>query len=153
MAKNVDVAGRRIAKKGEPRLARYTEKEVTPVIELFADWLETETGLTLNERDRKVLFIGSALRGQFQKSDVNQSRIVQRKEEMASEVESREARRAERAERKAAKAAAPKVSKTAKAVAKTAGGAKPKPTKSAPAKASTGRRRPASAGKSRNADF
>lgn len=148
--KNVDAAGRRIAKKGEPKLARYLEKEVTPVIEDFADFLEKQTGMTLNKRDRQVLFIGSALRGTFQKSPENQARIAQRKEEIAAELEDRQARHDARVAKKAARAEKASEPKTAKgAPAKSTKTAHP--TKSAPAKAGTTRRRPAA--KSSNSDF
>lgn len=147
--RKTDVAGRRIAKKGEPRLARYAEKEVTPVINLYGDWLEEEVfGSPLSERDRQILFVGSALRGAFQKSDTNQNRIASRKDEIADEAEARAARAEERAAKREAReaaraerAAAPKKSAPEKTSAKTA--SKSAPTKSAPAKAGTTRRRPA----------
>lgn len=157
--RKTDVAGRRIAKKGEPEFARYTEKEVTPVINSFGDWLEENTGLTLTKRDRQILFIGSALRGTFQKSDYNQERIAARKEEIAAEEEAREQRAAEREERRAAREAAaaerksaPKTAPAKSAAKSTAPAKKGATAKSAPAKTGTTRRRPV-ASKNSNSDF
>lgn len=156
MAKAIDGAGRRVAKKGEPRLARYAEKNVTPVIDLYADWIEQEVGITLTAKDRKILYIGSALRGEFQKSDLNQDRIATRKEEIEAEEQAREERRQERAEKRAAKETAAKSKSTAPAK-KTAAA-----SKSAPAKktgktsgktAPASRRRPAPTGKGSKGDF
>ena len=39
-----DAAGRRVTKKGEPKLASYAEKTITPVMQDFADFITEETG-------------------------------------------------------------------------------------------------------------
>lgn len=150
-----DVAGRRVAKKGEPQHAAYVEKTIPTRIGEFADWLETQTGYT--DLDPRSVYLGSALRGAFQKSEENQERIAARAQEIKDQAEARaqakidraaakEQRAAERAEkaaaREAAKAEAAAEAKAApakKAPAKAA--AKKAPAKAAPAKPT--RRRPA----------
>ena len=78
--------------------AEYLAKlVVTPVIDSFADWIEQETGTTLTERERVVLYLGSALRGDFQKSPANQKRIADQVARVAAEKAAREKRAAERA--------------------------------------------------------
>lgn len=155
-----DVAGRRIKKAGEPKLASYADKTITPVMADFSEWIEAQTGYKV---DPMSVQLGSALRGQFQKSDFNQERIARRAEERAAEEqakldraaareEARAAKEAAKAERAAAKAAAPAKTATkapaktatkapAKAAAKPAAKATAKPTAKATPLAS--RRRPA----------
>ncbi|UDG78662.1 hypothetical protein SEA_KATE_43 [Microbacterium phage Kate] len=162
-----DAAKRRVAKKGEPPRANYAEKAVPSVIQNFAEYLTEQTGY---EVDLRSVYLGSALRGEFQKSPENQKRIADRAAEIEREREERAAKAEERAaakaEREAAakakaeeKAAAAKEAKSApktaaaKAPAKTA--AKKAPAKTAAAKAApaTTRRRPARPAASKGEDF
>lgn len=137
-----DAAGRRVKKAGEPPLANYADKKITPVMEDFVSYIEEQTGYKV---DPLSVQLSGVLRGRFQKSDFNQSRIAERKQAIVDEAEARAQRAEERAaakeEREAARAArveakanAPKVEKkaAAKPVAKAAA-AKPA-AKAAPAK-------------------
>lgn len=153
-----DAAGRRVAKKGEPALALYADKVVTPVIEDFSEWLTAQTGY---EVDPMSVFLGSALRSTFQKSEQNQERIaasaqakldaIAAREERA---EAREAARAEKEAAKAAKAAEPKAPKAAPAKKAPAAAAKAPAKKAAAAPAPVRRRPIAAAGKkSTKSDF
>lgn len=163
MATKVDTAGRRVAKKGEPALAVYAEKNIPTVISGFAEWLQEQTGYEIDERS---VYLASSLRSNFQKSPSNQKRISDRAAEIESERAARaqakidraaakverDAAKAARAETKAKEAAAPKKevapktpstgrSKTdVKPVAAKTGRAT---AKAAPAKPATTRRRPA----------
>ncbi|QGH73993.1 hypothetical protein SEA_HIDDENLEAF_42 [Microbacterium phage Hiddenleaf] len=160
-----DAAKRRVAKKGEPPRANYAEKAVPTVIQNFADYLTEQTGY---EVDLRSVYLGSALRGEFQKSPENQKRIADRAAEIEREREERAAkaqeRAAKKAEREAAakeKAAAAKEAKSApKASTAKAPAAKTAATKKAPAKAAatkaapaTTRRRPARPAASKGEDF
>jgi hypothetical protein len=80
-----------------PRAEYLANLAVTPVIDSFADWIEQETGTTLTERERVVLYLGSALRGDFQKSPANQRRIAEQIARVAAEKAARQKRAAERA--------------------------------------------------------
>lgn len=154
-----DAAGRRKGTKGEPPRANYAEKEIPTVIQNFVDYLKEQTGY---EVDPRSVYLGSALRGEFQKSPENQKRIADRAAEIEQERIDREARaeeraaaKAEREAAKAAKAAEPKAEKAApKSAAKTAP-AKKAPAKTAAAKATpaTTRRRPARPAASKGEDF
>lgn len=162
-----DVAGRRVAKKGEPQHASYAEKAIPTRMQEYVEWLERETGYAV---DARSVYLGSALRGTFQKSDENQERIAARAQEIQDQAAAREQakidraaakeqREAERAEKaaareaaKAAKAAEPKEAPAKKAAAKPATGKKA-PAKAA-AKPATTRRRPAKpTTKDADADF
>jgi len=168
-----DVAGRRVAKKGEPTHANYVEKAIPTRIQEFADWLTRETGF---EVDARSVYLGSALRGTFQKSDENQERISARQQEILDQAAAREqakidreqakvareAARAAKAEEKAAAAAAakaeaaaaPKAAPAKKAPAAKAAPAKRTPAaKAAPAKATPARRRPAKPAEATETDF
>ncbi|WMI33141.1 hypothetical protein SEA_RIKSENGUPTA_45 [Microbacterium phage RikSengupta] len=164
-APKTDVAGRRVKKAGEPALAAYADKNIPTRITEFVDFLKRETGYDVDPRS---VYLGSALRGTFQKSDENQERIAARAQEIVEQREAREARAEERAakkvEREAAraakaeeKAAAAKAAKEAPkaAPAKAAGKttAKKAPAKTAAKAATPTRRRPARAAKETNADF
>lgn len=154
-----DVAGRRKGTKGEPPRANYAEKAVPTVIQNFAEYLTAQTGY---EVDLRSVYLGSALRGEFQKSPENQKRIADRaaeiereRAERAQKAEERAAAKAEREAARAAKAAEPKESKAKAATAKAAP-AKKAPTKTAAAKAApatTGRRRPARPAAGKGEDF
>jgi phage/plasmid-associated DNA primase len=174
-----DTAGRRVAKKGEPTFANYVEKAIPTRIQEYADWLERETGFAV---DARSVYLGSALRGTFQKSEENQTRISSRAQEILDQAAAREQAKIDRAEAKAQreveraeKAEARKVAAAAKAeevaAAKAAKAAEPKPekvvaakkapatkkapaAKAAPAKpAAPARRRPAKAAAETNGDF
>ena len=163
-ARKTDVAGRRIAKKGEPINAKYADEEraIPAVINDFVDYLKETTGYDV---DARSVYLGSALRGQFQKSEGNQKRIADRAAEIeqekidrAARAEERAAAKAEREAARAAKAAEPKAEKAApaKAPAKAAAKAPAKTaTKAAAAKAApaTTRRRPARPAASKGEDF
>lgn len=174
-APKTDVAGRRVAKKGEPAQAVYVDKNIPTRIQEFADWLTRETGY---EVDPRSVYLGSALRGTFQKSDENQERIAARAQEIIDQAAAREQAKLDRAQAKAdreaaraAKAEEREQAKAAKAAeAKAAPAAKKAPAKAAakapaaktaaakkaPAKAAAtpSRRRPARpAAKETNGDF
>ena len=100
MAAKTDAAGRRIAKKGEPALANYAEKDVPTVIQGFAEWLKAETGYEVDERS---VYLASSLRGTFQKSEGNQKRIADRAAEIEQEKLDRVAKAEERAAAKVAR--------------------------------------------------
>jgi len=154
-----DIAGRRIPKKGEAPKANLADKIVTPVIDDLVAYIKEQTGY---EADPMSVQLGSVLRGDFQKSEGNQTRIAQRKLELEAEAEARAQRAIDRAAAKearaaarAAKAAEPKAEKVAKApAAKPAAkatavaGKKPvakaaaKPVAKAAAAAPAARRRP-----------
>ena len=129
-----DVAGRRVKKAGEPKLASYADKTITPVMQDFSDWIEQETGYKV---DPMSVQLGSALRGIFQKSDFNQERIARRAEERAAEEQAKLDRAAEREEARAAKeqAKAERAAAKAAAPAKTATKAPVKASAKTPAKA------------------
>jgi hypothetical protein len=144
-----DVAGRRVKKAGEPTHANYVEKGIPTRIQEFADWLTRETGY---EVDPRSVYLGSALRGTFQKSDENQERIANRANEIVEQAAAkeqakidreqakvqREADRAAKAEERekaaAERAAAKEAAAAEKAAAKAAAPAKTAAAK-APAKA------------------
>lgn len=161
-----DAAGRRTKAAGEPALASYADKTITPVMQDFADFLTEQTGYKV---DPMSVQLGSALRGTFQKSQFNQDRIAKRAEEREAEEAAKIQRAADReaarvakeqdkadkaAAREAAakeKAAAPKAAKPAAKPAATkapAKGAAAKPAaKTAKVTALASRRRPATASK------
>jgi len=92
------------AKKPTPPRAAYAAKEPTELIMQFCHYLTEQTGY---EVDPLSVYLGSALRGEFQKSPENQRRLAEQAERIAAEKVTREQRKSERA----AKAAAPKVEK------------------------------------------
>jgi hypothetical protein len=85
-------------KKPAAPLAHYATKTVTPVINDFADWIESEVGMTLSEQDRLVLLLGSSLRATFQKSGSNQKRLSDASARVAARKVAREQRAAARIE-------------------------------------------------------
>ncbi|PXA68528.1 hypothetical protein [Cryobacterium arcticum] len=122
--------------KKTPALAHYAAKEVTPVIAAYAAWLEEQTGYKV---DPLSVYLASALRGTFQKSDGNQKRIADRAAELEAETKAKAARRLAAAEAAYAKATAPKPEPKTKAVPKEtlvrAAAAKPATLKATPATA------------------
>lgn len=80
-----------------PRAEYLANLKVTPVIEEFARYIESECGIVLSERERVVLYLGSALRGDFQKSPGNQARLSEQAKRVAAEKVAREKRATERA--------------------------------------------------------
>ncbi|WP_104195225.1 hypothetical protein [Cryobacterium sp. M25] len=124
--------------KQTPALANYAAKEVTPVIAAYAAWLEEQTGYKV---DPLSVYLSSALRGAFQKSEGNQARIATRAAELEAETKAKAARGLAAAEAAYAKATAPKPEPKAKAVPKEAPvratAAKPATRKAAPTKTTT----------------
>lgn len=160
-ARKTDVAGRRIAKNGEPINAKYADEDraIPAVIQDFVAYLEETTGYAV---DARSVYLGSALRGQFQKSEGNQARIAAR----AAEIEQEKIDRAKRAEERAAAKAERDAARAAKAEEKAAAPAKEKsapkakaPAAKAPAKTATKaapattRRRPARPAAGKGEDF
>ncbi len=94
------------ARKKTPAFAQYADRKPTLLINDFADWIEREVGMTLTERDRHILFVGSSLRGTFQKSPDNQKRIAAADARLKAEKEARIERAAERLNRSVEKATA-----------------------------------------------
>lgn len=154
-ARKTDVAGRRIAKKGEPINAKYADEDRTipAVINDFVDYLKETTGYDVDPRS---VYLGSALRGQFQKSEGNQARIAAR----AAEIEQEKIDRAKRAEERAAAKAEREAARAEKAAPAAKAAPKAKAVHKAPAKAAaakaapaTTRRRPARSETSKGEDF
>lgn len=170
MAAKTDVAGRRIKTKGEPALANYADKDIPAVINDFVEFLKAETGVDVDPRS---IYLGSALRGTFQKSEGNQKRLADRavaiEQEKADRIVAREERAANKLAREAARkekaaaaaedakaaAATAKLEKAApKAPAKKTGTSKATPAKKAAAPAAPARRRAARAAtKETESDF
>lgn len=120
MAAKTDIAGRRIATKGEPKLAMYADKDIPPVIQEFVEFLKAETGADV---DARSVYLGSSLRGAFQKSEGNQARIAERASEIEQEKLDRVQAAKDRAERKVAKAIELKEKAAAKVIADKAAAA------------------------------
>ncbi len=55
-------------KPAAPR-AEYANKPVTPLINEFCNWIEQETGVKLDADARRAVYLGSALRTEFQKTN------------------------------------------------------------------------------------
>lgn len=114
--------------KGKPAVKEYplahlVEKDITPKMQTFADWLRDQTGYDVD--DRSVALAGTQ-RMLFQKSEENQEALA--KQRAASEAA--KAAREQARENKAAAKAEPKAKPAPKAPAgKTAAAAKaaPKP--------------------------
>lgn len=119
--------------KNTPALANYAAKEVTPLITAYAAWLEEQTGYKV---DPLSVYLGSALRGTFQKSEGNQKRIADRAAEIEVETKAKAALKLAAAEAAYAKATTPKPEPKAKAVPNEApvpaAAAKPATRKAAP---------------------
>lgn len=49
--------------------AEYAAKPVTPLINEFCDWIEREVGVKLDADARRAVYLGSALRTEFQKAN------------------------------------------------------------------------------------
>lgn len=89
-----------------PRFANYAEKEATPTMQAYADWLTRETGYAV---DVQSVVLASWLRGEFQKSEENQRRIAEAtnaREQAKQERAERKAEREQKAKERAAKKAA-----------------------------------------------
>ena len=76
-----------------PRFAHYAEKEATPTMQAYAEWLTRETGYAV---DVQTVVLASWLRGEFQKSDENQTRIAEAKTRKSEQAKARADRKAER---------------------------------------------------------
>lgn len=137
------------SKKKDAPLARYLEKDASPVHERLLTWLEQEVGLPSDADPLTVIKVAVPLYQQFQRSDFNKAgnaeraaareaardeRVKKAEERKAATAAKIEAREAARAEKAAAKKAAPAKAAAKKAPAKAA-------TK-APAKVATPKPRP-----------
>lgn len=49
--------------------AEYSTKPVTPLMNEFCDWIEREVGVKLDADARRAVYLGSALRTEFQKAN------------------------------------------------------------------------------------
>lgn len=126
-------------------LAHRIPAEVSPVIAAYSAWLEEQTGYKV---DPMSVYLGSQLRGTFQKSEGNQQRIAQAKAARDAEAAAKAARKAEREkaaqEKAAAKEPTPAVRKTKAAPKAPAKPVRQRATKPAtPATKPAPRRRPA----------
>lgn len=86
--------------KAAPPKAHLLEKDITPTMDRFCDWIRDETGYDV---DPMSVQLGGTLRGEFQKSDVNQAALAESKQRRAEEAEARAAKREEREAKKAEK--------------------------------------------------
>jgi hypothetical protein len=85
--------------------AHLIAKGTTPVVDLFLKYIKEQTGY---DADPMSVQLGSTLRGEFQKSQMNQKRIADAAARKKAAAEARASRAAERAAAKVAKAAEPK---------------------------------------------
>jgi sRNA-binding protein len=105
-------------------LAHRVPVEVSALIDTYAAWIEEQTGY---KADPMSVYLGSQLRGTFQKGEANQSRLQQAAKDRAA----RDAAKVEaKAAREAAAAAKAAASKTEKPAVKAA--PKPAPKKVSP---------------------
>lgn len=116
-------------KKATAPKADLLDREPTAMHTSYADWITEQTGY---EVDAKSIQLGTLLRGEYQKSDVNQALMASRAEERAAEAEAREQKKEEREAAKEEKAAKAAEKKAAAKEAKSA--EKPAAKKAAPAK-------------------
>lgn len=56
-------------KKNTAPRADYATKPVTPLMHEFCDFIERETGVNLDADARRAVYLGSALRSEFQKAN------------------------------------------------------------------------------------
>lgn len=89
--------------KPAPALARYADVEASALIASYCDWIEEQTG---RRPDPWSVYVGSQLRGKFQKSEGNQKRLAEQAARLAEEAKAKAARKAEREKAAQAKAAA-----------------------------------------------
>jgi hypothetical protein len=64
------------AKKPTAPRAEYAAKTVTPLINEFCDWIEREVGVKLDADARRAVYLGSALRTEFQKVNRTEKQAV-----------------------------------------------------------------------------
>ena len=83
-------------------LAHRVPGEVSDLINTYAEWLTTETGYTV---DPMSVYLGSQLRGTFQKGGANQARLAQAAKNRVAQDAVKAKARAEREAAAAAKAA------------------------------------------------
>lgn len=57
------------AKKPTAPRVEYATKPVTPLMNEFCDWIESEVGVKLDAAARRAVYLGSALRTEFQKAN------------------------------------------------------------------------------------
>jgi septal ring-binding cell division protein DamX len=140
--RTLDAAGRRKKGVNEPEEARLLEAEPTEMQELFAEWIEQQTGYKV---DIRSTILASLLRAKFQKSPENQQRLADNKARREHEEIDREQRKKERAERREAKIAAVAEREANREAKSKEKAEKPKPTekKAAAPKAKTAAKAPA----------
>ena len=88
--------------KTTPPLAHRVPEHVTALINTYAEWLTVQTGYTV---DPMSVFLGSQLRGTFQKGDANQARLAQARKDRLAQDAAKAKARAEREAAAVAKAA------------------------------------------------
>lgn len=115
-------------------LAHRVPNEVSDLIATYSAWLEEQTGVKI---DPMSVYLGSQLRGTFQKGEANQARLAQAAKDRAARDAAKAKAKAEREAAAAKKAAEPKAEQ---AIPKPA--AKVVPTTKVPTK-TPARRRPA----------
>lgn len=77
-----------------PEMAHLLEKDITPVMANYANWLKEVTGYDVDER---TVQLAGTQRIVFQKSEMNRGDLASRKEAAAQAILDREARAEERA--------------------------------------------------------
>lgn len=75
-----------------PKFAHYAEKEATPTMQAYAEWLTRETGYAV---DLQTVLLASWLRGEFQKSEERQGALDAAKTRKVEEAKTRASRKAE----------------------------------------------------------
>lgn len=115
-------------------LAHRIPAEVTPVILAYSAWLEEQTGYKV---DPMSVYIGSQLRGTFQKSEGNQTRLALQAAALAEREQAKILRKLERENAAAAKAAAQAAAQKAAPKAKPAPKVPAKPVRQRTAKPAT----------------
>jgi hypothetical protein len=64
------------SKKPTAPRAEFATKPVTPLINEFCDWMEREVGVKLDADARRAVYLGSALRTQFQAANRAEKRAA-----------------------------------------------------------------------------
>jgi sRNA-binding protein len=91
-------------------LAHRVPTEVTDLINTYAEWLTEQTGYKV---DPMSVYLGSQLRGTFQKGEANQARIAQAAKDRAAQAAAKATAKAAREAAAVAKAVEPKAEKAA----------------------------------------
>ncbi len=116
--------------KDAPR-ADLLEKDPSELHTTFVDYIKEETGF---DADPKTVQLAVLLRMEFQRSDMNQSRLASGKEARESAAQERADRKAEREEKREAREAERAEKAEAREKAKAEKATAAKETKAAPAK-------------------